>query len=276
MPDPDLEGAGHGIGLGRDLPHPAYSPNRGVGAQGDFHLIVGGPRLDDPCRYVEDRIAPTLARELNHHTPGRHDLAGLGPTGGDGTRTVGDQIGIGEVILRRAQLGLGRVHLGLGSLACLHGLVKHLPRDEALGQQGLEALHRVARLHQARHCTSQAGAGGRNGVFGSLRVQTGNHLAGFDPVADIDRTLDQLATNAKGQGDILLRLDVAAERHNLPPGALRDRDHTHRADRLWTCRGLIGGVAAGQQGGEGEGEGEGDSPPEPAACKAAVPIDRPC
>ena len=123
---PDLEGTGHRVGLGRDLPYPASGRDLRVCAQGHGHVEVRVALVLDPGGDIEDRIAPALAGEAYHHPSGGHHLAGLGAAGRDHARAIGQQVRVGKLGLGGADLGLGRVHHGLGRVAGLDRLVEHL------------------------------------------------------------------------------------------------------------------------------------------------------
>ena len=120
-------------------------------------------------------------------------------------------------------------------------------------QQGLETLHLIARLHQARHGRGPVGAGGLYRIAPGGAVQAGDHLAGADLIADIHRALDQLTADAEGQGDVLLGLNGPGEGHGLAARAFLHRHHPHRPDRLGGGVGCVGGLAAGQEDQQGQG-----------------------
>ena len=81
--DFDLEGAGRGIRLGRNLPHAAGGLHLRVVGEGDLDHGVARAGPNELFGHVEDGVAPALARELHNHLPGMDDFARFGADRGD-------------------------------------------------------------------------------------------------------------------------------------------------------------------------------------------------
>jgi hypothetical protein len=244
---PHLKGSRHRVRLGRDLADPAGGADIGVGAQCNGHLVIGGGRLDHPRRHVEDRIASALAGKLDDHASGRNNLARLRAAGGDDARTVGDQGRESKLILGRADLGLGRLHLRPSGVACLDGAVELGAGDEAPWQQRLVPLHRIARLDQTCHGGGQIRPRRVDRIALVDRVESGDDLPRANLIADADGALDQLSADPKGQGHVILRLHVAGEGHGLAARQLLDRHDPHRTDGLGDGLRLFDRLASGEQ-----------------------------
>ena len=103
--------------------------------QGDLNHRVAGSRADELGRHVEHGVAPALAGDLDDHLPGPDHLAGLGALVGHGALGVRVEVGVAQLFLRIAQLGLGRVDVRLGCLEPLLGLVEQNAGGEALFHQ---------------------------------------------------------------------------------------------------------------------------------------------
>ena len=86
------------------------------------------------------------------------------------------------------------------------------------------------------------------GIQFVFRIEFRDQLTRLDAVADIDRALDHPSADAKGNGDLVLRLNMPGQHHRLVDLGLRDGHGPHRPD---FSRRLIGRLARREQNQQG-------------------------
>jgi hypothetical protein len=114
--DLDLEGAGHGVRLGRDLAHAPTRDHRWVVRQVYGDRRIAGRRAKQLRRHVENRVAALLAGKLEDHLPGLNDLALTGAQCRQEAGRIRLQLGEAHEIVRGLHLRLGGIDLRLGGL----------------------------------------------------------------------------------------------------------------------------------------------------------------
>src|SRR5215472_8181563 len=125
--DLDLVRPRAGVRLGCHLPHAAGGPHPRVVAERDLDQRIAWARPNQLLWNIEYGVAPALPREVHDHLPGAYDLARFGADRRDRARGVGVQGRVAQLILRDAQLRLGRVDLALDGLELLLGLIEFGP-----------------------------------------------------------------------------------------------------------------------------------------------------
>ena len=158
-----------------------------------------GADADDLRRHVEDRVAPVLARKLDDHLAGLHDLAGARAGRGHDARGVRLELGEAHQIVGGLQLRFGGVDLRLGGLPRLRRLIVVRARRPALLEKRVLALEVVARLRQLALGGGEIGLRRAQGVQLVLRLQAGHHLPGLHPVAELEVALEQPPRDAERQ-----------------------------------------------------------------------------
>ena len=203
--------------------------------------------------HVEDGIAPALTRELHDHLSGADHLARFGADRGHHTRGIGEQDRVAQLILRDAHLRLSGVDLGLDARQGLLGLVELARVVQPLASSF------CCRPKVRRACVSPPRADERSACAerSAFCWFCGSSWATIWPalsdIADVDGPLDHASVEAKGEADLILRANLARQRHGL---AFRARSTvTVRTGRTWA----VGGAGLSQ-------------PATVAAIKAAVKI----
>ena len=131
--------------------------------------------------------------------------------------------------MRGPQLGFGRIDLRLRGGCRLFCLIEDCRRGPALRKQRFLTFEIVARLRELglrgdKVCLCRA-----QRVLFILRLKSRYGLSGFEPVAYIDRPLDDPARDAKAQCGLVLRLDTPCQNNRRSRLPFRDRDGTHRS-----------------------------------------------
>ena len=107
------------------------------------------------------------------------------------------------------------------------------------------ALEVILSLDQSRSRGGEFCTGRPQRVARSIRFQSGDHLAGPDPITDIDGALDHASTDPKGQAHLLPRLDLPGETHGFATFLALDGRHSNRANGLGF--GLFDRLAGGEE-----------------------------
>ena len=132
---------------------------------------------------VEHRVAPLFARKRRDHLSRLHDGSGARSDCGHDARRVRLELGEAHEIVRRLELRLRGVDLGLRGVHGLARLIVVGAGRPALPQQRVLAFESVGRLGQRRLRRGQRGLGGAQRVLLVLRLEAGDDLPGLDPVA---------------------------------------------------------------------------------------------
>ena len=177
---------------------------------------------------IEDGVATALTRELHNHLPGADDFARFGAGRGNGAGGVGVQDRVALLFARDLHLSLGGVDLGLGGQKLLLGLVEIGAGSPAVLQEFLLPPEGQARLGQHRLKRGEIGFCRAQRIVLNLGVEPGDHLTCGEPVADMNRPLDHSSVEAKSQADLVLRANLAGQRHDLAFRALIDSDRSNR------------------------------------------------
>jgi hypothetical protein len=225
-------GASGGVGLRRDVADLARGFYLGIADKVHCYGRVRRPFLEGALGDVEDRLALPGLRQANDHLSGADDLSRIRPDRGDDSVVIGFQLGVGEIFARLDLPGARRVKLGLRGFEGLERLIVRHLRGVAIFQKlALAVLLSLAPRH----------LGFRDGNLGFcdfevlavlLRVETGKEIVFLHLCPDIDGPFEDLAVDAKAEIGLVARLDLAGQRHVLPPFLQRDRCGAYRSDGL--------------------------------------------
>ena len=242
--DLDLKGSGDGVGLRRDLANPSGRLHGRIVCQRDRDARVARCLAQQLGGNVEHRVPPALARQGDDHLPCLHHLARLRPARGHGAGGVGRKYRIAHPAGRDLHLRLGGIDLGLRVLQRLLCQVELRAGRMALRQKRPLPLEGGLRVGELCAGSGEIGLRRPERAHFVLRVELGQLLPGFDPVADIDRPFDHPSGNAKGQRGLVIRLDVARQNDLLARFLFRDGNCPYGA--RFGHFGLAGGLAPGR------------------------------
>ena len=130
--DPHLVGARGAVGHRRDLADGAGDRHFGLSLQPYLDRHAGRRTRDIRAGDGEDRLALGIARDLDHHLPGLHDLPRIRAGRGDDAVVRGKQLGVAELVLGDAKIRFGRLHRRFGAPQRLQRFVVDGPRRVAL------------------------------------------------------------------------------------------------------------------------------------------------
>ena len=201
--------------------------------------LYQGPRTraDELFGYIEHRIASALTRYVHDRLSGADHLARLGTSCGYHAGSIGEQVGVIQLILLDAHLGTSGIHLGLGAAKGLFGVVKFCASRPATGQKLLLTAKGQAGLRQHGLGRGETGLCRAQRVLLVLRVELSDDLARLENVTDIDEPLDHVSVEAEGKADLVLGANLARQRYGL---ALRTALDSDRPDRSYLgCGGLF-------------------------------------
>ena len=138
-------------------------------------------------------------RHAQHRLPGADHLAGFDVDLRHHACGFGGQRGVARLVGSDAELRAGSGELGVGRLAGVDAGVERGLAEEFLRHQFLRAFQFNAGIAGVGLCRSQLRARFRRRQLRILRVEAGEHLAGFDHAAEFDQPLRDFAADAESQ-----------------------------------------------------------------------------
>ena len=144
-------------------------------------------------------VARAVLRHAQHRRAGSQHRTGLGFDGGDDARAIGHQRRVARLVALHAGLRPGLLVLRLRRFERALAAVEFGGADETLLAQFLEALEVGVGLFGVDARGFEARTRRLLAEPQVHRVEAGQHLAGFDRVAQIDRPRHHLAGDAKRQ-----------------------------------------------------------------------------
>ena len=185
--DLDLEGAGHRVGLRRNLAHAPVRGDRRIVGQADGDLRIARRRADELRRA---RRRPRRGRPCARASTIICPACTTSPAPGPIAVTTPGASALSSVKLTRSwavfSCASAASTCDCGGLLRLLGLVVVRARGPALLEQRVLALEMVARLRQLALGGGEIGLRGAQRVELVLRLQACDHLPGLDPVAELD------------------------------------------------------------------------------------------
>ena len=245
----DGEGAGHGIGTGRNVTHLGlgFTP-RAPGF--DRHRLAHFEQAQFVLGQGDHHIIGALLGHAHHRRARRQNLTDLGLNGGDHTAVVGRQAGVCHLVALGAPMRLGLVPLGLRGFEGGFAPLQFGPADERLVFEFLIALEVGLGQFQLGLRCPDLGASGFDSQFIVARVQVGQALSGLDPLAQLHMARHQFARHPKAQAALDPGTDIPCKLHPCLDIRGLDLYQFDSANRFWAHVDRLASAQA-QQAGQG-------------------------
>jgi hypothetical protein len=186
------------IGLWRNFSHTAGGPHLWFIGESELDQWVARACPNELFGDIEDGVASALSRELHDHLPGPDDFTRFGAHRGNRAGSIGGHDRVAQLILRDAHLGLRGGDLRLGSNEGLLGFIEFGAGCVATLDEVLLAREGQTGLGQRRLGRRKVGSRRLQRILLILWVKPGDHLAGGEHIANVDRPGDHASVELKG------------------------------------------------------------------------------